>query len=32
MQVKKYLNEKKIAEDFGKDCILMFDLFVEPGR
>ena len=28
IQVKNYLEEKKITEDFGKDCILMFDLFV----
>lgn len=30
--MKKYLEEKKIPEGFGKDCVLMFDLFVEAGR
>lgn len=26
------MEEKKIPEGFGKDCVLMFDLFVEAGR
>ncbi len=32
MQVKNYLEERKIPEDFGKDCVLIFDLFVEAGK
>lgn len=32
MQVKNLLDEKKIATDFGKDGILIFDLFVEAGK
>lgn len=31
-QVKAFLEEKNIAEDYGKDCVLMFDFDVEPGR